>query len=135
MLGSSGRVPSRKLAWRGCQFAPLATCPQPYAHKRRDGSRVLVLSSAKVKSENLDHLVHRESQSQSPLVDWLLEHNKHAQYLTDEHIERLRVREVDLAAQMPDDLRTRLKRLRLAMAGLGRPPRLASRPQVRHCAE
>ena len=76
------------------------------------------------KYENFDHLIGRESDFGSPIVDWLLVTNKYADNLTEAAIAELRERELRFAQSEQDgySLRERVRRLRIAMANKGRTP-------------
>lgn len=75
-------------------------------------------------AENFDHLLKRKSDHGTPIVDWLLETNKYAPNLTEAATAELRERELSLLESSKDgeQLRERVRRLRIAMANKGRTP-------------
>jgi hypothetical protein len=76
--------------------------------------------ACKGKPDNLDHLYTRISEHHTPVVDWLLETNKHSPNLTEEAIVELRGKERSLDEDA--DLRERVRRLRIAFANKGKIP-------------
>jgi hypothetical protein len=91
--------------------------PLSAAHRRarRAGKKTKI-------PEDFDHLLERASSHGTPILDWLLETNKYAAKLKPAGIDALRAKEHKLAEAFPNDLRERVRRMRISIANKNRSP-------------
>jgi hypothetical protein len=70
--------------------------------------------------EQIDHLNYRQSDHGTPIVDWLMETHQLASKLSEAAVEEIRRRERSMEGE--DDVRNKLRKLRIAFANKGRQP-------------